>query len=167
MPIAKNKELDNIDENSEFTIFLDADVIVKENFLKELNNFLNKNNDKNLVIGTTKVKPYERRSLKDIFWFSVLNISHLLTKTSCSVQIAKSDVAKQVKYDEDLNFSEDLKFIKSMLVFGDFFYLNTNSVFISIRRFMKKGYVKTFSEWVCQALIPESKKKNKSYDEIR
>jgi len=165
--VAKNKGLENIDETSDYTIFLDADVIVKENFLKELNNFLNKNSYKNLAIGTTKVRPYERRSLSDDFWFLLLNLSHLLTKTSCSIQIAKSDIAKQVKYDEDLNFSEDLKFIKSMLVFGDFFYLNTNSVFISIRKFMKKGYVKTFSEWIYQALMPESKKKNKSYDEIR
>lgn len=95
------------------------------------------------------------------------DIFHKFTKTSYSIQIAKSDIAKKIGFDEELNFSEDLKFIKYLLIYGDFFFVNTDKVYSSTRRFRKNGYFKTVFEWILQAVMPKSKKRNKEYTSYR
>ena len=164
---AKNLGLKYANGRSDFTIFLDADTILENNFLNELNNFLNKNTNHNFSIGTTVVKPFETNSWYDKCWYKFYDIGHNLTKTSYSIQIAKTNIAKKVKFDEELNYSEDLKFIKMMLVFGNFFFLNTNQVATSTRRFKKDGYFKTLFYWNIQALTPEKLKKHKPYSSVR
>ena len=164
---AKNLGLEHTDEKSDFTIFLDADTLLEKDFLNELNNYLNKNSDKNLSIGTTSIKPTGSVTLYDKCWFKFFDIGHRFTKTSYSIQIAKTDVAKNIKFDEDLHYSEDLKFINEMLVFGNFFFLNTNQVATSTRRFKQDGYFKTLFYWNKQALTPEYLKKNRPYSSVR
>lgn len=164
---AKNTGLKYTDKRSDFTIFLDADTILEKDFLNELNNYLNKNSNSNFVIGTTAIKPSDSYSLYDKCWFKFFDIAHKLTKTSYSIQIAKTSIAKEVKFDEALNFSEDLKFIKTMLVFGNFFFLNTDEVATSTRRFAKDGYFKTLFYWNIQAFTPEKYKKYKPYKSVR
>jgi len=100
-------------------------------------------------------------------WFEILNLGHKITKTSCSIQIAKTSYAREVKFDEELNYSEDLKFIKKMLNFGNFFFLDTDQVSTSTRRFKKDGYFKTLFYWNIQAFTPEKYKKNKPYNSVR
>jgi hypothetical protein len=100
-------------------------------------------------------------------WYKFYDFGHWLTKTSYSIQIAKTDIAKQVKFDEKLNYSEDLKFIKNMQIFGNFFFFATDQVATSTRRFKHDGYIKTFFYWNIQALTPEYFKKNKHYSSIR
>ncbi len=162
--IAKNEGIKHISKNSEYTIFLDADTIIEKNFLKELNLFLK---EKNYVIGTTSIKPYNSNSKKDKLWYKFYDISHKITQTSYSIQIIKSDLLKNVKFDEELNFSEDIKFIKDAKKYGKFFFFNTNSVATSTRRFKKDGYIKTLIKWSIQANLPEFLKKNSNYNPIR
>ncbi len=164
---AKNYGLKKVSTKSDFTIFLDADTTVDKDFLKELNNYINSNDENNLSIGTTTLKPLANYSLYDTIWYKFYDFGHWLTKTSYSIQIAKTDIAKQVEFDETLNYSEDLKFIKNMQVFGNFFFFHTKQVATSNRRFKKEGYFKTFLLWNIQALTPESFKKNRSYNTIR
>lgn len=164
---AKNYGLRHCSQNSGYTIFLDADTLLERDFLNELNTYLNKNSNKNLVVGTTAVQPADSYSWYDNVWFAFYNIAHRVSKTSFSIQIAKTDIAKEVKFDENLNFSEDLKFIKTMLVFGDFFFLNTKEVATSTRRFKKDGYFKTLFYWNIQALTPEKFKQQKPYSFVR
>jgi len=164
---AKNMGLKYASENSDFTIFLDADTLLKKDFLNELNNHINKNAKNNLSIGTTAINPSDSGSWYDRCWYKFFDIAHKFTKTSYSIQIAKTSVAREVKFDVDLNYSEDLKFIKTMLVFGDFFFLNTNQVATSSRRFRQDGYFKTLFYWNIQAWTPEKFKKNKPYSSVR
>jgi len=164
---AKNLGLKCASENSDFSIFLDADTLLEKDFLSELNNHLNKNRDNNLCIGTTAIKPSDSNSWYDKCWYKFFDIAHKITKTSYSIQIAKTSVAREVKFDEELNYSEDLKFIKTMMIFGDFFFLNTNQVAASTRRFRQDGYFKTLFYWNIQAFIPEKFKKYKPYSSVR
>lgn len=165
--IAKNEGLKHISQNSDYVIFLDCDTYFEKGFLNELNNFLNKNNNKPYYIGTTSIKPSDNNSVYDKTWFKIFDIFHKFTKTSYSIQIAKSDIAKKIGFDEELNFSEDLKFIKYLLIYGDFFFVNTDKVYSSTRRFRKNGYFKTVFEWILQAVMPKSKKRNKEYTSYR
>ncbi len=164
---AKNFGLSKVSSNSDFTIFLDADTILEKDFIKELNNYLNKHCSNNLSIGTTTIKPFQSNFVYDKLWYKFYDFGHWLTKTSYSIQIAKTDIAKQVKFDEELNYSEDLKFIKNMQIFGNFFFFRTDQVSTSTRRFKQDGYFKTFFYWNIQALTPERFKKHKQYSSIR
>ena len=164
---AKNLGLKYADKESDFTIFLDADTLLEKDFLNELNNYLNKNAQNNLTIGATAIKPAEGNSWYDKCWYKFFDIGHRITKTSYSIQIAKTSVAREVKFDEELNYSEDLKFIKTMMIFGDFFFLGTKQVATSSRRFREDGYFKTLFYWNIQALTPEKFKKHKPYSSVR
>ncbi len=164
---AKNMGLKYADKESDFTIFLDADTLLEKDFLNELNNYLNKNTQNNLTIGTTAIKPAYSNSWYDRCWYKFFDIGHRITKTSYSIQIAKTSVAREVKFDEELNYSEDLKFIKTMMIFGDFFFLGTKQVATSTRRFRRDGYLKTLFYWNIQALTPEKFKKHKPYSSVR
>jgi len=165
--IAKNLGLSQTSKKSDFTVFLDADTLLEKDFLNELNNYLNKNIHKNLSIGTTSIKPSDNNTVYNRVWYKFFDFAHKITKTSYSVQIAKTSVAKEIKFDEELNYSEDLKFIKTMLIFGNFFFLNTNEVATSTRRFSQEGYLKTLLFWNIQALTPEKFKKCKPYSSVR
>ncbi|NIA10669.1 MAG: glycosyltransferase, partial [Nitrospiraceae bacterium] len=165
--IAKNEGLKHISNKSDYVIFLDSDTYFEKDFLKELNNFLNKNYDKPYYIGTTAIKPAESNLLYDKIWYKIFDIFHKLSKTSYSIQIAKSDIAKKIGFDEELNFSEDLKFIKDILIFGEFFFVNSDKIYTSTRRFRKNGYFKTVFEWILQAFAPKKIKKNKKYPSYR
>lgn len=165
--IAKNYGLSKADSNSDWTVFLDADTILEKDFLKELNNYINKKTDANLSIGTCSILPVDTDSLYERSWFKFYDFGHRLTKTSYSIQIAKTSIAKRVKFDEALKYSEDLKFIKDMQTFGNFFFLDTDEVSTSTRRFQKHGYFRTFIYWNIQALKPRSLKIKDDYNSVR
>jgi len=163
---ARNLGLSKTNQKSEFTIFLDADTIIKKDFLKKLNNYLTKNSNKNLAIGTTTVKPIKGNRY-DKLWYKLYDILHYLTKTSYSIQIAKTDLAKKIQFDELLPYSEDIDFIKRMLSCGNFFFLKTEGVCTSTRRFRKEGYLITTVKWTYQSLTSYNLKINKEYKVVR
>ena len=163
---ARNEGLLNVNDKSEFCLFLDADTYLKRDFLKELNNYINAHSNENIIIGTTTIKP-ENGSFYDKLWFKIYDIGHFLTKTSFSFQIAKTSFAKKIKYDESLNYSEDNEFIKEMLIYGNFFFIHTKGVVSSPRRFRQNGYFKTTFKWIYEALMPYNKRRYKSYESVR
>ncbi|WP_331775937.1 glycosyltransferase [Sulfurospirillum sp. 1612] len=164
---AKNLGLSKVDERSDWVVFLDADTILKPGFLHNLNHYLNKHKDDNLSVGTCEISAYDSTRLYTKWWLKFYDLGHRLSKTSYSLQIAKTDIAQSIKFDEALNYSEDLKFIRQMQVFGRFFFLETKNVQTSVRRFEKDGYFRTLMYWNIQALTPEFLKKNKNYRSIR
>jgi UDP-N-acetylglucosamine transferase subunit ALG13 len=163
--VAKNQGLDAARDNSDWVIFLDADTILKRDFLKYLNGYLNKNRD--LSVGTCAIQPLESKSLYDRLWFGFYDKVHKYLKTSYSLQLAKAKTARKVKFDVELNYSEDLKFIRDMQACGNFFFFDTDQVFTSTRRFRKDGYFGTLFYWVVQALTPKLIKKKRKYRSIR
>lgn len=152
---------------SDWVIFLDADTILKRDFLKNLNGYLNKNSDKDLSVGTCAIQPLESESLYDRLWFKFYDKGHRYLKTSYSLQLAKAKTARKVPFDEELNYSEDLKFIRDMQAYGNFFFFDTDQACTSTRRFRKDGYFGTLFYWVVQALTPEFIRKKRKYSSIR
>jgi len=164
---ARNFGLNKVSKESKWTVFLDADTLLGDNFLVELNRFLNKKSNKDSVIGTVEIYPIENISKYGKCWYDFYNFGHKTTKTSYSIQIAKTDIAKEVKYNEEFSFSEDLVFLKDMRKKGKFFFLETKQVKTSARRFLEDGYLKTFLIWNYQAILPRFLKKKKKYKPIR
>lgn len=163
---ARNFGLSKISQKSDWVIFLDADTIFKDSFLNELNEFF-KQKEEIGVFGTTKILPLENKSLKARIWFKIHNYVHALVKTTFSIMIAQSEVAKNVKYDEKLYYSEDQKYGNDCLKYGSFFFVKTNSVYVSTRRFDEVGYFKQVLKWIYNSILPYSIKKNSPYEDIR
>lgn len=165
---ARNFGSDKANPESDWLIFLDADTVVRKPLLLEIVSYLKANRQANFSIGTTEVGPLGDLRLKSKIWFWVYNLGHRLTKTSFAVQIFKAKLKDRVRFDETLTLSEDLKFIRDVENFGEFFYLPTRSVLTSTRRFDRVGWLKLFLEWNFQAIfISQSKKQKMQYRVIR
>lgn len=159
---ARNIGSAKCDKKTDWIIFLDADTHLKEGFLSELNKFLIKK--KGLSIGTTKILPINTTQ-KAIVFFKLLDVFHHFCNFSASIQIQSYKISKLVKYDNRMSVAEDTKFIKENMKHGKFFYMKTNSVFVSTRRLDKKGYIKMLYIWFVETFI--NKNKFNDYEVIR
>ncbi len=164
---ARNIGFAATDPASDWVLFLDADTLLDTTFLFELNRYLGKHHEENLAIGTTAIQPADDPSSWARFWFSLYNLGHRLTRTSFSLQIVRRRVAEKIQYDEQLNYAEDLQYLKAAQRHGSFFFLQTRAVASSTRRFRQHGYVKQTILWMYQALQPGRMKKRRSYEVIR
>ena len=151
--LARNFGIKKISSDSEWVVFLDADTILKADFLKDLDIFLQKNINKNYVVGTTSLEPIpETKKAKR--WFAFYDLGHKIFKASYSIQIIKSSLLNNIKYDENMEMGEDLKFIKNALKHGKFFFFKTSTVYTSTRRFDQVGWWKLFFQWIFVASLP-------------
>jgi UDP-N-acetylglucosamine transferase subunit ALG13 len=164
---AKNVGLDNLAPESEWVVFCDADTLLARNFLHHMNTWLNRFGDDALSVGTTSVMPESGCGWYGRAWFHAYNVIHHLTCTSFSIQVARTQVARGVRFREDLNFSEDLNFIQECRRYGRFFFVPTDQVSTSTRRFDSLGYLRLSLRWTYEALMPTRFKVNKKYDVIR
>ncbi len=163
---ARNAGFAHASSHADWIIFLDASTHLGKHFLRDLNRYLIKHREDNIVVGTTTVLP-DSSSLKARMWFKFYDIGHELSKTSFSIQIVARRAAVHIKYDEHLHFSEDLKYLKDAQKFGKFFYFHTNAVRKSTRRFERVGYLKQFFLWNRQAFTPYRFRLHKPYPQER
>jgi len=164
---ARNTGLAKTSPESDWIIFLDADVLLQKDFLFELNRYLGKHVDRNPVIGTTSIRPSDDPSARARNWFRLYDLWHRVTRTSYSLQIVRGDVARNIRYDERLSYAEDLDYLKQATEYGRFFFLQTDAVMCSARRFTRHGYLRQTLIWLYQALEPVSVKKRKTYEAVR
>ena len=164
---AKNFGMKQVSNTSDWIIFLDADTIIESSFLSDLNAYLNKNEDKNFVVGTTSIKPLENKDWYAIAWMKFYDFGHRYTKTSYSIQIMKASLKDKVQFNEKLFIAEDLQFIKDCLKYGKFFYLDTDTVLTSTRRFEKVGWFTLFIKWNYDALLWRFRNSKQDYPVIR
>ena len=164
---ARNTGFAASDPASDWVLFLDADTLLDKQFLAELNRYLGKNHEKHFAVGTTEIIPSDDSSTWARFWFSLHNLGHRLSKTSFSLQIVKQQVAKKITYDEQLSYAEDLQYLKAARRHGSFFFMQTQAVSSSTRRFQQYGYIKQTLIWMYQVLQPDRMKKKRSYEVVR
>ena len=132
--------------NGGVLLFLDADTLLNDGFIKRLDDFKNQTD----FIGTSKLLPDINTFKARIFMFGN-NIAHIITKTSMALIFCHRDVYKNVGgFDERMQAGEDLKFINLAVKngFGSFKYLGDISAVTSMRRFEINGYFKTAMEWM-------------------
>jgi len=164
---AKNFGMREVSPKSEWIIFLDADTLIAPTFLKDLEAYFVKNKDKNFVIGTTSVKPLENKDWYAMLWMRSYDFGHKYTKTSYAIQIMKTSVKDKVQFHEGMHVAEDLNLIQDCLIFGNFFYFDTDTVLTSTRRFEKIGWVTLFFKWNYMALLWRYKRIKLEYPVIR
>lgn len=164
---AKNAGLAHIAEESDWVVICDADTRLGLHFLHHLNTWLNRPGREGLSVGTTRVKPQYGGSRYARAWFMMYDIIHRVTRSSYAIQIARSGIARDIGFNEDLHFSEDLGFIGECRRYGQYFFVPTDQVSTSTRRFEARGYLRQGLRWVFEALLPLRLKVNQSYDVVR
>ncbi len=163
---AKNTGLSGLSPASDWVVFCDADTQLEPHFLHQLNTRLNRSGEEPAV-GTCSIRPVPEAGFYAKRWFEFYDFMHRITKTSYSLQIAKSDVARRVRFDNTLELGEDLLFIQQCRKFGSFFFLDTDQVSTSTRRFRSVGYLRLSLYWTFGALVPHKLKQTWNYHVIR
>jgi glycosyltransferase involved in cell wall biosynthesis len=162
---AKNFGIDRLSPQSNWVVFLDADTIVKANFLSDLDTLLQASR-KPLSVGTTKVLPL-RDSRTARTWFAYYDLMHRVGKGSYAIQIAKRSLFPALRFDERLTMGEDLLLIQQARRSGKFFVLPMRTVYTSTRRFDTVGYWSLFFQWTLVSILSPRRQKNFGYKVIR
>ena len=142
---------------------MDTDTFLKESFLNELNSYLNQNPGD---YGTAELI-FDVNTPKSRFWAWYRNFTDRLMKTLHIIHIVRIDLAKKEKYDEELAATEDLEYGKSLSRHGKYFFMKTDSVVTSARRFEQKGYIGMFFINIYYGLLPRSILKKIGWEVIR
>ncbi len=165
--VAKNIGLRALSPESQWTVFCDADTRLGRHFLHELNTWLNRRSEGGLGVGTTAVRPHPDAPLYARAWFALYDLIHRVTRSSYSIQIARTSIARGVGFHEGLSFAEDLAFIHECRRYGRFFFVPTDQVSTSTRRFAARGYLHQGMRWLFEALLPLRCKIHRAYDVVR
>jgi len=162
---ARNFGVSVCSKETDWCVIMDTDIFLKENFLNELNSYLDKNN--NVDYGTTTLTP-DVQTLKSRFWFWYRNYTDRFMKTLHVIHIVKAEIARKEKYDEKLAATEDLRYGRGLSRQGKkYFFMETDSVITSARRFEQKGYLKMFFINIYYGLLPKSILKKMGWETIR
>lgn len=162
---AKNFGIDRLSQHSDWVVFLDADTLLKPNFLHDLNAQLLRASHKPLSVGTTKVLPLGGGRNARI-WFAVYNVLHRLGG-SYAIQIARRSLFPALRFDEHLIMGEDVLLIKQARKLGKFFYVPTRTVYTSTRRFDTTGYWRLYFQWASFEILPRQLQKRRRYKVVR
>lgn len=134
---ARNAGLAHASATRDWSITCDADTLLKESFLEELNQFLEQH--PGAAYGMAQLSPIPSTA-QSRFWFAFRNWRDRLLKTLDTVHIVRRDVAEFASYPEDFHFTEDLQYTKMLRGHGAYFFMPTASVVSSTRRYEKQGY---------------------------
>ncbi|WP_298220091.1 glycosyltransferase [Halothiobacillus sp.] len=164
---AKNAGLAAVNVQSEWVIFCDADTHLAPNALRQFNRWINQHGSESLAIGTTRVQPLNTHHWYDHLWFRMYDFVHRMTRSSYSIQLARAPIGRGIGFHPELRFAEDLTFIRECRRYGRFFFIPSDQVATSTRRFEVRGYLKQSLKWLFEALMPLSMKRKRGYDVIR
>jgi glycosyltransferase involved in cell wall biosynthesis len=165
---AKNVGLAAVRADTDWIVFLDADTHLAPAFLYELDQYLRTHRRTNLAVGTTAVRPWGRVTAQARRWFAFYDWGHRLTASSFAIHLMRADLRASVRFDEARSFGEDLRLTKTLRRHGAFFFLTTDTVSTSTRRFDHIGYWRLFMRWLWEAnVLAHSHKRNGSYAIVR
>lgn len=138
---ARNFGISMCAPHAEWLVLLDADTFLKQNILNEINVYLEAHPDAGF--GTTDVY-LDDETPAGRFWSRYINWSDRLIRIMHRIHIVRGDLISKVEYDEKLVSGEDLKYSRGLARYGRYFYIHTDQVVTSARRFLRKGYTKMF-----------------------
>lgn len=128
----------------EYIYFLDADVVLPKNFLK---NTYNELKEKNLDIATCTIKPTSPLEIDKIMH----NFANIVIKLSSYTNnpyapgfciMVKRRLHRKIKgFDESLKLREDHDYVRRAIRYGKFGVLESSYIKVSIRRLRKEGRI--------------------------
>jgi glycosyltransferase involved in cell wall biosynthesis len=164
--MAKNTGIDHLSAQGDWVIFLDADTFFEKGFLLELNAFLRNHADQNLGCGMVALLP-DPDSRRARAWYRFYNFANQVVKTTRSIQVIRRDLLKDFRFDEELTFDEDTFMLRQCKTRSKYFYMKTERVFSSTRRFEINGWVRQLVQWISFASRSYEAKKRIKYTVLR
>ena len=159
---ARNLGADLVSKASDWVIFLDADTYFALHFLWELDGYLRAHAGRNLGTGMVSLRPVpDSRVARG--WYHLFNIICYATRTTKSIQFIRRDLLNDIRYDESLTFGEDERMLMECRRRARHFYLRTNGVFSSTRRFLQNGWMRELFYSFSLILLPYKKKQSIDY----
>ena len=135
-------------------LFLDADIKIDKNFLK---NAVNELKEKNLDVAGCYITPLSNSILDKIF-FGIFNLwtagtQFFYPNASGGGIFCKKWLHKKINgFDEAIKLSEDMDYVKRCGKFGKFRILKSATAFVAMRRFEKEGRLKVVFKLFLSAL---------------
>lgn len=161
---ARNRGIEKCSPELDWALIMDADTFLEKGFLLQLNAYLNLHTD--VDFGTTSIQ-LDDHTLTGKFWSGFTNFFDRLFKIMHRVHIVRKDLLAKEKYDEELIVTEDLKYSRDLAKHGKYFFMKTDKVINSARRFRHKGYVKMFFINLYHGILPRKINKKHSWKVIR
>jgi glycosyltransferase involved in cell wall biosynthesis len=163
---AKNKGIDHLSFQDGWVIFLDADAYFEKGFLRELNDYLHRQAEKNLGCGMVSLRPDpDTRVARG--WYRFYNFANNVVKTTRSIQIIRRDLLQDFRFDEALTFDEDTFMLRQCRTRSQYFFVRTSKVFSSIRRFERNGWFRQLFQWMYFASQSYEQKTHIQYKVLR
>jgi glycosyltransferase involved in cell wall biosynthesis len=163
---AKNMGIDHVAAHCDWVIFLDADAFFEKGFLMELDTYIRSRAEKNLGVGMVSLRPDpDTRQARG--WYRFYNFANWAVKTTRSIQVIRRDLLRDFRFDEELTFDEDTFLLRQCRTRSKFFFMKTNRVFSSTRRFEINGWVRQLIEWISFASRSYEAKKRIQYRVLR
>ena len=138
---ARNFGISKCSDKMEWGILLDADTFLQKNILNEINSYLDAH--PRVDYGTTEVF-LDDNTRVGRFWSWYINVTDRFIKIMHRAHIVRRELLYKVKYDEELVSGEDMKYSRDLARYGAYFFMDTDQVITSARRFLQKGYIKMF-----------------------
>ena len=160
---ARNFGISMCAPNTECAIWLDADTFLKPDILNAINAYLHAHPDADF--GTTDVY-LDDETRAGRFWSWYINVTDRFLRIMHRIHIVRSYLLDKVEYDVDLVSGEDVKYSRDLARYGTYFFMPTDQVITSARRFKHKGYIKMFFINMTSGLPRWILKKN-SWETIR
>jgi len=125
-------------------LFLDADVLLPDNFFK---NTLKEFKERNLDITTFCLIPMSKsripKLLFNVFYNYPLRIFEKRWRHGAMGILAKKELHKSLKgFDEEIKIGEDHYYIQQGSKLGKFGVIKTTKIFTSLRRFRTEGWIR-------------------------
>ena len=137
---ARNRGIEVMNASTDWAIFLDADVTVESDFLQTLNEFLQEPKNAKKVIGTLTLSP-DPQTLAMGFIFVCSNVLCLLFRSTYGgACFVRRDVLLHEKFRESMRVGEDSEFTNRVKKYGGYFFLMTDKVATSTRRYRNGGW---------------------------
>jgi len=138
---ARNFGKTKIFSGLDWCIFMDADVFLKEDFLREINAYLGAH--PRAGYGTATVLLDDDTPMA-YFWSLFNNFFFRIFRVLFTIHIVRKDLLPLASYDENLTSGEDIAYGRALAKRGTFFFMRTKTVYSSPRRFKKRGYITMF-----------------------
>ncbi len=131
-------------------LFLDADIVLPENFFgRTLGEF----KTRNLDIGSFGLLPIKENKLYHFLFqyfynLPIIMLEKILPHAAAGIMIKKEIFEKAKGFDEEIKIAEDHDLVRRGIKFGRYGILKSAKIFVSDRRFRQDGWLGTSLKYV-------------------
>lgn len=151
---------------STWCVFLDADTILDAEFLMHIDRFLLQT-EGTYTVGTFAVQPITTRlSIQSLFLWT--NMWRSFTKVPYTVFAIQTTVVRNAPLpDVTQQVGEDVALCRAAGTRANTFFLATNTVRTSVRRFEEIGWIRMLLYWVVVMPLPRALQRRLRYSVVR